>query len=102
MSSRRYKWQARWKWDASTQTATHECGLAVQFAADLPDGQAVNLPEILPALVAKNGGHNAPQMVRRMLAEARELRAAAAAGLPAKAARVGGAGPGLQGAGGRP
>ena len=89
MTSRRYKWQARWQWDAETETFEHDSGLQVRFKPGPGPGEAVNLADIMPALVAKNGGHNAPQMVQRMLGEAAQLRAAMAAGLPASAARVG-------------
>lgn len=74
MTSKHYRWQTRWQLDPATGTATHECGLIVKFTASTgPDGQAVNGPETLASLAVKNGPHNAPNMLRRLLKEAAEL-----------------------------
>lgn len=74
MTSKHYRWQARWQLDRAAGTATHDSGLIVRFtAAAGPDGQPDNAPETLAALAVKNGPHNAPQMLRRLLKEAAEL-----------------------------
>lgn len=74
MTSKHYRWQTRWQLDRTAGTATHECGLVVRFtAAAGDDGQPVNAPETLAALAVKNGPHNAPNMLRRLLQEAAEL-----------------------------
>lgn len=88
MTSRRYKWQGHWEWDSETGTLHHTCGLQVRFGDEPGPGQAINAADIMPALVAKNGGHNAPLMLQRMLGEAAQLRATLAAGLPLKSARM--------------
>lgn len=74
MTSKHYRWQTRWQLDRTAGTATHDCGLVVRFAADTgPDGQPANGLETLAALAVKNGPHNAPNMLRRLLKEAAEL-----------------------------
>lgn len=70
MTSKHYKWQARWRVDQSAGVATHESGLVVRMAG----GQAVadNADQVREALAVKNG-HNAAAMVARMLREAAAL-----------------------------
>lgn len=79
MTSKHYRWQTRWRVDHAAGKATHDSGLIVQFtgAAGSP-GQAVNEADTLAALAVKNGPHNAPQMLRRLLKEAEELHLKAA------------------------
>lgn len=71
MTSKHYKWQARWRVDSAAGIATHDSGFTVQWPAEA--GQAVkglNVPETLAALAVKNGPHNAPTMLLRLLKEA--------------------------------
>lgn len=72
MHSPRYRWQTRWTLDQAAGTATHEGGLIVRFK----DGRAepLNGDAIQAALAVKNGPHNAPIMLRRLLKEATELQ----------------------------
>ena len=72
MTSRHYKWQTRWTLDIPAGIAVHDSGFIVAFSSGTV-GQALNADAILPALTAKNGGHNAPLMIDRMLREARQL-----------------------------
>lgn len=76
--SPRYLWQKRWRIDAGTRSAVHECGLIVRFDAPPSTGikgpgLPMNLPETVQALSVENGGHNAPIMARRLLREAVEV-----------------------------
>ena len=74
MTSKHYRWQTRWALDRQARQARHVCGLVVSFG-DAPGSlpQPENGPETLQALAAKNGPHNAPIMLRRLLQEASEL-----------------------------
>ena len=74
MTSKHYAWQARWRFDPSTGQATHDSGLVVSVGPGVSI-VAMNAPEIERALAVKNGPHNAPLMIRRLLKEARELAA---------------------------
>ena len=78
MTSKHYKWQLRWSQDPAAGTLTHQCGLQVRVIEGR--ASALNQAEVMPALVAKNGGHNAPQMLARMLREAAQLHAEAQTG----------------------
>ena len=75
MTSKHYKWQARWRVDRAAGVATHESGLIVRAAPGAPP-RADNAAEIVAALAPKHGGHNAPAMVARLEREARQLLAA--------------------------
>lgn len=81
MTSKHYRWQTRWRLDLAAGTAVHESGLQVQLMQTLGGtiAEAVNADAIVQALAVKHG-HNAPQMVARMLREARQLHAEALAG----------------------
>ncbi len=71
MTSRRYKWQTRWTYDAGAKLATHADGLQVSLASG--QAQALNAAAYTEAMTPKHGGHNAPLMLRRLMWEAREL-----------------------------
>ena len=74
MTSKHYRWQTRWHIDLAAGRATHDSGLIVSFtAASGPDGQAENADATLALLAVKNGPHNAPTMLRRLLKEAATL-----------------------------
>lgn len=75
MTSKHYKWQTSWVVDLGAATATHSGGLVVRFVAG--GGQAENADTILAALAAKNGPHNAPKMLQRLMREASEVYAEA-------------------------
>lgn len=76
MTSKHYRWQTRWQLDQAAGIARHESGLIVSFTADSGGaGQAENAEATLAALAVKNGPHNAPNMLRRLLNEAAELYA---------------------------
>lgn len=82
MTSKHYRWQLRWRLDLAAGTGVHECGLQVRLtrtAGGLPSAEAVNAEATVQALAVENG-HNAPQMVARMLREAKQLHAEALAG----------------------
>jgi len=70
MTSKKYGWQKRWQVDTATRTAHHDTGLHV--AALGGNVSANNAAQVQQALTAKHG-HNAPEMVRRLLKEARIL-----------------------------
>jgi hypothetical protein len=74
MTSKHHKWQLRWRFDPATSQATHESGLVVSVGPGVSI-LAVNAPEVERALAVKNGPHNAPLMIRRLLKEVRELAA---------------------------
>lgn len=76
MQSPRYRWQTRWQLDQAAGIATHDSGLIVRFTGR--HAEAVNGDDIQAALAVKNGPHNAPIMLRRLLKEAAELQAKAA------------------------
>lgn len=70
MTSKRYGWQKRWTVDQAAGTAHHDTGLQVRLSG----GQvsANNANQVQESLAIKHG-HNAPEMVRRLLKEARIL-----------------------------
>lgn len=73
--SNRWRWQRRWRVYPELMLAEHECGLRVRFSrrggrlVPTPD----NAEEIIAALAPRNGPHNAPIMVQRMVREAEVL-----------------------------
>lgn len=102
MTGRHYNWHTRWTVDVEAASATHESGLVARFlllplsesqvqasetAGDTaigkcwtPDGRewgvvaaAGNVRAVYDAMEAKNGPHNAPQMMARLAREAGEL-----------------------------
>lgn len=67
MAGKNYRWQALWTVDHETGIATHESGIRVDIrAARFTDDCA----DAVDQLRAKNGGHNAPIMLARLLREA--------------------------------
>ena len=70
MTSKKYGWQKRWAVDHTAGTAQHDTGLMVRMMG----GQVSpnNAQQVETALSAKHG-HNAPEMVRRLLKEAQIL-----------------------------
>lgn len=80
MTSKHYKWQTRWRVDRAAGLATHDSGLQVTFSSG--QAQAVNQAEALAALAVKNGPHNAPQMLKRLVREAADLWADEAVARP--------------------
>ncbi len=74
MSSKHHKWQTRWRVDAASGMATHDSGLRVRL------GQAENGAAVQAELARTHGPHNAPQMLERLLREARLLLAQAEPG----------------------
>jgi hypothetical protein len=81
MTSKHYGWQKRWRLDLTAGTAEHDSGLQVRIVQTLrgPSAVALNADAIVQALAVKHG-HNAPQMIERMLREAGRLHAEALAG----------------------
>ncbi len=80
MSTRHSLWQARWQLDALTGTAVHDCGLQVRLddGAEGSDGseragRADNRDDIVQALTATHGAHNAAAMVQRLVREGAQL-----------------------------
>ena len=100
MSSKHYKWQARWTVDVPSQTAEHETGLRVRYfriidgvaqygttdddvvlgiatCVDNSKWIAITTLAIRDAvfdqLVEKNGEHNTPQMIVRLAREAVQI-----------------------------
>ena len=73
--SRHYKWQTKWTVDIAAGTAVHDGGLTVRYIRDgvLVRAVPVNGPEILESLIPKNGLHNAPLMLDRLIKEALEM-----------------------------
>ena len=71
MSSKHHRWQARWQLDPAQGVAVHDCGLRVR----LQDGRgmAENDSDIVLALTAEHGAHNAPAMVQRLVREGAQL-----------------------------
>lgn len=80
MTGKHYQFHKRWSVDPAASTATHETGLVVRFAL-ATDGEGgwsgefvqPGANEVLRELVAKHGGHNAPQMMARLAREAGEV-----------------------------
>lgn len=78
MTSKHYRWQTRWQLDQRAGIARHDSGLIVRFTAGSSSaGQAENAEATLASLAIKNGPHNAPQMLTRLLREAADLHAEA-------------------------
>lgn len=70
MTSKKYGWQKRWQVDRAAGTAQHETGLHVAAAG----GQVrANNAQQVQTVLAEKHGHNAPEMVQRLLKEARIL-----------------------------
>ncbi|MEO5735379.1 MAG: hypothetical protein ABIN96_13110 [Rubrivivax sp.] len=71
MTTRHRLWQARWELDALAGTAVHDSGLQVR----LLDGAGVadNGDDIVQALTAAHGAHNATAMVQRLVREGAQL-----------------------------
>lgn len=68
MTSKKYGWQKLWTVDRATNTAKHETGLTVK------DGQrgarvVIGAEQVIADLTPKHG-HNASDMVRRLVKEA--------------------------------
>ena len=80
MTSKHYRWQLKWALDLKSLEAKHECGFLVRFTRDGERlrMQPANKTQIIAELTVKNGGHNAPRMVERMVREAAELMSEAA------------------------
>ena len=70
MTSKKYGWQKRWQVDRMAGKAEHDTGLKIAIVGGQP--QAINADDVQAALSVKHG-HNAPEMVRRLLKEARIL-----------------------------
>ena len=68
MTGKHYRWQTRWRVDRAAGEARHDSGLVVRFDA-AGAARAVNADEVRAQLAVKHG-HNAPQMIARMLYEA--------------------------------
>ena len=70
MTSKKYGWQKRWQVDRAAGTAHHDTGLQVAAAG----GQVrANNAQQVQTVLAEKHGHNAPEMVQRLLKEARIL-----------------------------
>ena len=72
MTSKHYKWQTRWH--VANGIATHDTGLVVSIAGGQP--RANNARQVIESLTPKHG-HNAPDMVARLLRAAGPLMASA-------------------------
>lgn len=70
MTSKKYGWQKRWQVDIDGGLAQHDTGLQVSMIRG--ELRAGNAQQVQTALAVKHG-HNAPEMVRRLLKEARIL-----------------------------
>lgn len=79
MTSKHFKWQARWRLDLAAGTADHDTGFQARLVqtARGPGAEALNAEATIQALATKHGGHNAPLMIERMLREVRQLHAEA-------------------------
>jgi hypothetical protein len=77
MTSKHYKWQTRWQHHPDRGLWSHtDSGLEV-LLDDAGRPRALNAAEAQARLAVKNGPHNAPLMVERLLREATQLAAAA-------------------------
>lgn len=70
MTSKKYGWQKRWTVDSAAGTAHHDTGLQV---AGVGGQVRANNAQQVQQVLAEKHGHNAPQMVQRLLKEARIL-----------------------------
>lgn len=70
MTSKKYGWQKRWTVDRGAGTAQHDTGLQVAL---LGDQVRANNAQQVQTVLAEKHGHNAPEMVQRLLKEARIL-----------------------------
>ena len=70
MTSKKYGWQKRWQINQAAGTGLHETGLQVVLVGGQPTAR--NADDVQAALSVKHG-HNAPEMVRRLMKEARIL-----------------------------
>lgn len=70
-SSKHARWQARWQIDPGEGTATHDSGLRVRLRDGR--GEAANAAEVVQALAAEHGAHNASAMIRRLVREGAQL-----------------------------
>lgn len=71
--SPRYRWQLRWHIERTARTdgiARHDTGAVVYIINGLPVAQ--DAQSIIDGLAVKHG-HNAPEMLQRMLRELRQL-----------------------------
>ena len=71
--SPRYRWQLRWHIERTARTdgiARHDTGAVVYIINGLPVAQ--DAQSIIDGLAVKHG-HNAPEMLQRMLREVRQL-----------------------------
>ena len=68
--SPRYRWQLRWHLDRAARIAMHDTGAVVRIVGRLPI--ADDPFGIIDGLAVKHG-HNAPEMLQRMLREVRQL-----------------------------
>jgi hypothetical protein len=80
MAGRHANWHKRWTVDAAAREARHESGLVVAFncephAGDAPRGAARNADQVEGELARTHGPHNAPAMLRRLIAEASQAYA---------------------------
>lgn len=74
MTGKHYRWQTAWRLHAGAQlhTATHDSGLEVEFDT-AGRASARNAAQVLQTLAVRNGPHNAPRMVQRLIREAEQL-----------------------------
>lgn len=70
MTSKHYGWQKRWTIDRQAGRAQHDTGLTVIVTGG--DPRAINALQVQQQL-SVNHGHNAPEMVRRLMKEVRIL-----------------------------
>jgi len=70
-ASKHYLWQSRWDLDQLQGLATHDNGLRVRLIDGA--GVAENTDEVVLALAAQHGEHNAKAMVPRLVREGAQL-----------------------------
>lgn len=78
MTSKHFGWHRRWQLDLAAGRATHDTGLIATYSTHTRGHPVATLSDpnnVTPALQAKHGGHNLPQMLARLQREALDLRA---------------------------
>ena len=72
MTAKHVQWKTRWTVDETETLATHDSGLRVRLQ-DGGLGVAENGDEVVAALTALHGPHNAPAMVQRLVREGAQM-----------------------------
>lgn len=72
MTSKKYRWQTRWRHDAAAGVWVHDTGLQVQCTGGAAP-QLLNGAAVAAALAPHHGPHNVPAMLQRLGREAATL-----------------------------